>query len=347
MFTLLTAIAQTSKNAQIRGTEIVLTSGLSVGAASRSMTSDAAFIQETKHIVMNMMKSFHQRMEIQLMYGQSGLGIVESVTGLIVKIEDAEWASGIWAGMEGARVSVFDTTLATLRVDTTITKVSTATREVTLAAVTGIVATDVLFFTSAYDGSQFNECVGLHKILSNSGVLFNINAAQYDLWKANVVDVGTSAAAPAPLSFAKAEEAQSVRMDKGGAGDALLIVSQVAWTQLMTEQAAKRSYDSSFDEKVVKNGSQGIVFHGLNGKMEIVASQHCKRGYAYLIPVQEFHRIGSTDITFDRPGIGGKYIEASESKNGYIMRAYCDQALFTDKIGQCTLLRYIEPVALV
>lgn len=337
-FALQGASASASRDAQVQGTELVLRSFLSIAAASRSQNSKTSFISETKLLVENMLKSMARRLEITMFYGQSGVGVVESVTGLVVKIYDREWASGIWSAMEGATIQIYDPTLVTLRVTTTITSVNLDTHELTLAAVTGVVADDVIYFNTALG----NEFAGFHRIMTNTGTLFNINAATYNLWKSNIVNVGASVGAPAALSFAKIEEGVARAMSKGLVSETVSVfVSPLSWKNLLTEQAAKRMYDDSYKSDRVENGSQSIRFHGLNGVIEIMASIYVKEGYAYIIPLKDCMRIGSTDITFEQPGFEGKFLRLLENNNGYEMRSYTDQALFCSYPGKLVLLRYI------
>jgi hypothetical protein len=346
-FLLEEAIQSAHGDAQVRGTEIVLRSYLSVAAASRSQNSKAAFISETKLIVENMMKSFAKRLEICLMYGHQGIGAVESVTGQVIKILDHEFAAGIWSAGEGAKITVLSAgSLSNNHGEFTISGIDLDTKEITVIGSTASVeANDVIFFkTSAVAGPTFNEFVGLHKIITNTGTLFNINASSYNLWKGNVVDVGTSfGGGEAVLTMAKIEEGVAKAMNKGLTDeDVTVIVSTNTWKELLVEQTTKRSYDSSYSSKELEDGSRSIKFYGPNGIIEVVASIYCKEGYAYAVPVKEFMRVGSSDITFEQPGFEGKFLRLLENHNGYEMRAVTDQALFTSKPGLCVLFRYIK-----
>lgn len=344
-FALNDAIQSTSKDAQIRGSELILKSLLSVAAASRSSNSQASFVNETKGLIENMHRSAAKRMEIQLMYGRMGIGIVESVAALVVKIQDHEWASGIWSGAEGAAVSVYDTTLATLRVSTTVTAVNFETHEVTLAAVTGIVATDVFFFTSAIiAGPTYNEFAGIHKILVNTGVLFNVNAASYSLFKGNTINAGTNfTGGEATLTFSHIESAIAKMMEKGLTTEKVTVLcSPLSWKNLLVEQAAKRRHDASYDPKKFVDGARGISFWGPNGEVEIMSSIFCKAGYSYVLPMQEYSRIGSSDITFEQPGYEGKFFRLLEGFNGYELRLYSDQSLFTCRPGISALITFLK-----
>lgn len=327
---------------------MVLVSAISVGAASRSVSSKNAFEQATKRLVQNMLKSMQTRLEIQLMYGQSGIARVESVSGTTINICDAEWAAGIWSGSKNMQIEI-RSQAGTLRGIATVQKPDLKAKAIEVdlvpAGVTGNTdpensAADVIYFKSAYN----KEFAGLHKMITNTGVIFNVDAAEHELYKGNIVDVGTNAHSGATfISFEKVEDSIAVAMEKGLTDeDVICLVNPKHWNKLMTDQAAKREYDSSYKSDKFENGSNKLVFHGQNGKIEIHASIYCKEGFAYVFPPKELERIGSTDITFEMPGMEGKFFRLMDSANGYELRSYTDQALFSSALGQFTLLRYIK-----
>jgi hypothetical protein len=293
-----------------------------------------------------MLKSFAKRLEIGLMYGQDSIGSVESVVGQVVKIFDFDWAPGIWSGAENMPITILNPAKTSTRGNFTVVSVDLDLKEITLAeSLVSLVANDVLVFKSSQTaGPVFNDFAGIHKIITNTGVLFNINASAYNLWKGNIINVGANfSGGEAVLSFAKIEEAIAKAMDKGlNDEEVTVLCNPKSWKNLLTEQAAKRMYDDSYNPSKMENGAKTIRFHGPNGLIEIVPSIYCKEGYAYIIPVKEFMRVGSTDITFEQPGFEGKFLRLLESHNGYEMRAYTDQALFTSKPGLCTLLTFIK-----
>jgi hypothetical protein len=340
-FTLRAGVSATHEDAQVKGSELVLRAYLSVGAVSRSKTK-SAFVQASKHVVENMLKSFARRLEVQLMYGQAdgGIGVIESVTGLVIKIEDHEWAAGIWSGAEKMPIEIRSSG-GTLRGEAIISSVDLDSKEITIDAVPGgTVATDVIYYASAYG----NEFAGIHKMLTNTGTLFNINAGTYSLWKGNLVEVGTNfTGGEAVLSFAKVEEAVAKGMEKGlFEEDMLVVCNPKSWNNLLTEQAAKRSYDQSYSSSKLEQGSKSIMFHSQAGKMEIVSSIFCKEGYAYVLCLKDFMRVGSSDITLDQPGFEGKFVKLLETVNAYEIRSYSDQALFCKSPGKSSLLTFIK-----
>ncbi len=53
--------------------------------------------------------------------------------------------------------------------------------------------------------------------------------------------------------------------------------------------------------------------------------------YAYVLAIDDWSRIGSTDVTFKRPGKGDEFFRDLENSAGYELRAYSDQAAFCAK----------------
>lgn len=343
-FSLRNGQASQHPSAEIRGHEMVLRSYLSIGAVSRSQNQAASFIQASKLIVENMIKSFARRLEVQMLYGQAdgGIGVVESTSGNVITIEAHEWAAGIWSGAETMAVEV-RSSAGVLRGEASVTAVSFDNKTVTVDQLpVGTVATDVLYYAGAYN----KEFAGIHKIITNTGTLFNIDASQYNLWQGNIVDVGTNfSGGEDVLTFADVERGISRAMEKGLMDeDAVLICNPKSWDNLLTEQAAKRQYDSSYNSGKMENGAKALTFHSQNGMIEIHSSIYCKEGYAYLLPLSCYMRIGSSDVSLDHPGsvMSGQYIKLVENANAYEMRAYCDQALFCSQPGTSVLFRYIK-----
>ena len=333
-FTLENAIAGTIKDAQVQGTQMVLRSVLSYTAAARAMGGEPrAFEDATKFLVANMLRSVAKKLEIELLYGQVGYGVVSAVSGLVVTISTAEWAAGIWAGAEGMRVEIRDTTGATSRGSAYVDAVDMTNRTITLNSVPGgTVATDVIWHYGAYG----NEFAGIHKILTNTGTLFNISAASYTLWKGVEHSCGTAA-----FSLTKLLAGVAKAVEKGLDTDMVVHVNPKTWANLLNDQAALRKYDSSYNARVAENGASSIKFHSQNGQVEIQPNIFVKEGYAYGLCMDDLVRVGSTDITFKRPGQGDEFFRDLESAAGYELRAFTDQALFCSAPGKMILFKDI------
>lgn len=322
-FNLEAPIAGVIKDAQIKGNPLVMRSILGYTAASRAAQGgDKAFEDATKYLVANMLRSMAKKLEIEVLYGQMGYGVVASAAATVVTITTAEYAPGIWAGGENMPVEIRDTSGAVTRGNFTVSAVSIENRTITLtsdAVIAGVVAGDVIWHKGAYG----NEFPGIHKILTQTtGTLFNINVAQYNLFK------GNSYNAAGALSFAKLTKAAARAVEKGQEGKLCAYVNNRGWADLLNEQAALRMYDSSYRDAELKNGGRAITFFSQNGEIEIIPSTYIKEGYCYLLSEQEWSRVGSADMSFKRPGQGDEYFRDLENSAAYELRLFSDQALF-------------------
>ena len=325
-FNLNAPVAGQVKDAQVKGSPVVLRSLLGYVAASRAaLGGQKAFMDATKFLVANMLRSMAKKLEIELLYGQMGYGAVAAggVAGAAVTIATAEWAPGIWAGAEGMPIEIRDAAGAISRGEFKVVSVNMDTRVITLnadAAAAGVVATDVIWHKGAYG----NEFPGIHKILSiSSGTLFNIDVGTYNLFRGNVFSAGGAA-----LSFTKLNLAAARAVEKGLEGPLLAMVNPRAWANMLSDQAALRRYDGSYSASKMENGAEKLMFHSQNGLIEIEPSIYVKEGYAYLLSTDDWFRVGSTDMTFKRPGQGEEFFRDLENSAAYELRLYSDQALF-------------------
>lgn len=343
------------RNAEIKARELVLRSAISIGALSRSGSDQQSIEKAMDLMVGNMLKSMYHRLEVQMFYGQQGLGVVKAdITGGAasedVQIDDHEWAAGIWNGTTGASVEVFSPDLATKRGDYTISGYSLENKTVNLTKASGnlgvaeIADGDLIFFKgAAVTGGSRNEFLGIHGIATETTNLFGIANANEPLFQGSIVDVGSDAVAGAAvLSFAKIEEGISKMVEKGLMEEEVCAyVNPKQWDDLLTEQDAKRVHDSSYSSARVEAGQKEIMFYGQNGNIKIKSSTFVKQGYAYLVVEGDMKRIGSEEVTFKRPD-GEEYLELLEGKHGIEMRCYTDQALFTSRPSSIAVLRYIK-----
>ena len=324
-FNLNAPVAGQIKDAQVKGNPVVLRSVLGYTAASRAAQGGAkAFMDATKFLVSNMLRSMAKKLEIEMLYGQMGYGTVASISGTVVTITTAEWAPGIWAGAEGMPIEIRDAAGTTSRGEAVISSVDMDARTITLnAAPAGVVATDVIWHKGAYG----NEFPGIHKILTiSSGTLFNINVGTYNLFRGNTYSAGSAA-----LSFSKINQAAARAVEKGLDGKLLALVNPRAWANMLTDQAALRRYDDSYSKDKTEVGSKGIVFHSQNGEIEIEPSIFVKEGYAFLLDLENWSRVGSQDVSFKRPGASEEMLRELENSAGFELRLYSDQAIFVSR----------------
>lgn len=293
------------------------------------MNSKASFESATKLVVANMIKSFAKRIEAMLFYGQSGMGVVSAHAAGVVTVATAEWAPGLWSGSTQMEIELYNETAAATIATRPISAVSLENRQLTMSTLSGpeqtaldaaIAATQVVRIY--HKQARGNEFAGLHRIMTNTGVLFNISAAVYDLWKS------VEHNAPGALSMTKIQAAIAKGVEKGLDSDVVCLVNPRAWANLLTTEAGLRVYDQSYKSNQVENGAQGIVFHSQNGKVEIKPCTYVKEGHAFILSIEDLMRVGSTDVTFRLPGSNDKFFRELENSAGYELRSYSDQALF-------------------
>lgn len=351
-----------TKAAEIQGSELVMQGALPYEAASRSVGGNKrAFLQASELLVTSMWESAKRRLEISMFYGSASIGRIHATTAPasgVVTLTDADFAPGIWSGMEGARLES-TTTHQYPGNGTSVTKhaeiyivdaVDIDAKTITVSLTTdpgvadegALTVDDYLWFEGEYGatgvaGTYQNNMMGLHSILDTTELLFGIDPTEYSLWKAHEEDAGGT-----DLSFATVQKACATASSKGMTSDALLIIPAVTWANIMTDKAALRRFTGSDGGRsAYEIGAEKITFFTQTGKMEVVPSIYCKEGYAYLISPKDFDRIGSSDLTFERPGAEGKFFRDLSSNAGYEMRLWSDQALFNCAPGKCVLIHNI------
>jgi hypothetical protein len=341
-FALNAAVPGAIKDAIIRGSPKVLRSVLGYVAASRAVQGGTqAFMDATKYLVANMLRSMTKKLEIEMLYGQMGYATTASASGSTFVVTTKEWAPGIWAGAEGMPIELRDTTTGALMAGPTsyiVSSVSLEARTVTTtvaldASVTGAAAGAV---TVWHKGAYGNEFAGIHKILSTSGTLFGINAGTYQLFKGNTYDVAGTA-----LSFTKMNLAAARPVEKGHDGKLSCFVNPRTWANLLSDQAALRKYDSSYSSAKVETGGKSIMYYSQNGELEIIPSIYIKEGYSFMLNLADFSRVGSQDVSFKRPGLGDDFVSNVQDAAGFEFRLFTDQALFTSSPGSNVVLHDI------
>ncbi len=333
-FTLDAAIAGQVKDAQVQGSQVVIRGAIDYESLAKGEgEGEHSFNDSNSLLLENITLSLRQRLEISLWYGQDELGLVSGTGGAVVTITTAEWAPGIWSGMEGAKIEIFDTAGTTLRGAAKIVSVDIPNKQITLDALpAGTVATDRIFFKTARTIAAHKDMAGVHAIATNTGTMFNIDAAAYSLWKAC-----TSAVGGTNFSFEAAQDGGALVMGKGGKGQYTIFVSATTWAKMMTDQAALRRHSDPNKSSAYEMGAESLTFFWQGGRMDIVSSIIVKEGYAYMLQPSLFQRIGATDVTFNVPGRGGDFYRQLDDQAGIEVRAFYHQALFSKAPGKLCL----------
>jgi hypothetical protein len=329
------AVAGYIGQAQVEGFAIYLRSRLSYDAAAKaSRAGKKAFAQAYGAVLKNMKESHQFRLELSLMYGRDGIGQITSNTAGALLITTPTWATGIWAsGMKGAVLEAWDGTGATATQhngDLTISAINVAAKTVTVTGTSAaVVANDHLYFKGARTATGWNECAGLTAILGNTGTLFNISAASYELWKAQAYAVGGN------LSLTAIFNAAAVGMSFG-LEKAVLVCAPEKFAQLASDEAALRRYVQ--DTPNAKRGVKGITFMLGSVDVEILPHPLMKQGMAMMLAEDSIHRVGAVDVTFSLPGSGEPMQVHVTDSTAIELRSMSDQGIYSDAPAQNVLL---------
>ena len=330
-FSLNSAVASTMKDAQLQGSQIVLREYMDYEAASRAAGGINAFVDATKLMFEMMQKSARKIIESELLYGQMGLGKVSSKSGstspVTITFTAASWAPGLWSGVEGHEYDVYNgSSQINTNASLVVSSVDIDARQVTFTGNNTDIGNIAAGYDFYYKGAYGNEAAGVHKILTNSGDLFNINATTYNLWRATSYSAGSAA-----LTFNKVKAAIGQAVGRGLDEDVTLYVNPKGWDSIMTELAALRRFvEKSGKGGSYEIGSENIVFYSQNGRVEIVPHIMVKEGFAYGLVKPSWVRVGATDLTFQTPGYGGQIFTQLQSYAGFEVRNYYNAALLCE-----------------
>src|SRR4029077_5441751 len=126
-------IASTMGDAQITGAGMTLADRITYDVAAKAASGGVrAFVEATELIVDGLTQSMSKFIEIELMWGNSSLGTLgqssvntgSGTTGTLT-IDAAEWATGIWSGLENMAIDLYITS-GTVKVNTVAAVLVTA-----------------------------------------------------------------------------------------------------------------------------------------------------------------------------------------------------------------------------
>ena len=319
----------------------ILLTQISESVANRMANSKQTFITEASLRAQVMYDSLARYLEIAMLYGQSsgGLGVVATntnvdTTHLTVTLTQASWAAGIWAGAVGALINFYNSgSLVSSGSDAifTVTKVAVATRSITVSGTTtGISAATSTGYNLFWAGAYGLEQLGLDPQIVGGTSIFGIDPTVYPLWQGQ-----TYSCSSASLSMSKVLAGAGIAVAAGGLNtDAVLMVSAATYANLNADQAALRQYDDSYDPKSQENASEGLVYHGPNGKIKIMVNNIVKEGEAFLVPPKFLKRVGAKELSFERPGQKDQFFQEIPGYAGYSLRAGAEFAILLERPAQ-------------
>lgn len=315
---------------QVQGFSIYMRSRLSYDAAAKaSRAGKKAFAQAYGAVLKNLKESHQYRLELSLLYGTYGIGVVSSVVGQVVTVQTPYWATGIWAaGMQNCPLDIWSTSAASAVVHASgvvISSVNIAAKQLTLTGtLTSVVAGDVLYFMGARTSSGWNECPGIYAILNNGTVLFNVDASLYDAWKAQQYPVGGNWSMTGILQGSAL--GLSYGLEKG-----LALGAPEKFAQLGIDEASLRRYVSDSDLKNTKRGVKGVEFTLGPVDIEVMAHPFVWQGFPFIIPDEHVHRVGATDITMGMPGSDEPMEVHVTDTTALEIRSMSDQGIYLER----------------
>lgn len=329
------AVGGTQKKAKVYGTQLILQDQISYEDLSKAAKAGPeAYKKATALFWEGMQLSMRKMLEIKCLYGNVGIGKVETYTASnssygnqpTIKILESDWAPQIWAGFEGATISGMNGTSNTERGEANIVTVDIENRVVVLSTtISGCTGNDVIYFKDGYGA----EMSGLYKILANTGSLFNIDAGTYANWKAAQHTVSGA------FSFQALKKGLSKGAAKGLMNDITVYCSDGAFDDLTGDIHQLRQVDKS-EVRRIELGQDEVIYK--RGGVSAVIKPHSmvKNGHAMGVVTSFAKRIGAADFEFGIPGEEKIWFDL-EGKTGKEGRAYTHQGIFIEQPGVCVL----------
>lgn len=376
IFALNNARGMKTVGAQIRGTEIALEERFSIASLTRAQQSESAFGETFSEAVKAMDLAAKHRLESELLYGSASIGqspasggtyagTVTAISGSVyqgVDVSDTAntyycdfyidvkyWAAGIWQPAIGAGIDAYTAltsgsqvggqTFDLIGYDTDAKKITLAGTQTNLGTLrTAINTPTVTYFF--WQGAYAKEMVGLSNIASTTtGSLFNVGTDANPVFKGNVYDAGA-----ASLTVGKILTASAKLANRGLNEDSYLLCNPFVWQQLAqdTNLIGARRFTSADGGKLAQ-GAEALEIHSNIGTIAVIPHPMIKNAEAYILPRKNaIKRIGSTEITFKNPASDDKYFYEIPGYMGSALRAYTDQALYTDRPGHILQIQNIS-----
>lgn len=354
-FEIASAIAGNVKQTEVSPYVSILPSVLPFATISRAAGGDkVSFMNATKFIVKNNLKSHNKFLEVSRLHGQSSalLGYVSYATATYrgvsftngggalngitftagvnttskhILFAPGYFAAGIWVGMKGVKVKQVDSNgdvVASGKLVSVNAKYGYIEVDFTPVAASSTTSHRICF--DKMETSQ--EMPGIRKILTTSGTLFGINNSTFELFR------GSRYTCTGKLTLDKLQEAVADAVNGSGLeGDLAVLVNPRTWRTLASTEAGLRVYDKSYSPQVAENGFMDLEFYTQTGKLTIKAHRMMFEGEASVLKSDTWSRSGSAELGFKVPGMesSGDLIKPLENQAGFQFKSYADQYVFT------------------
>ncbi len=292
-----------------KGFELVLRERMAWGALSRAAAGGiGAFASLVGEAYKAMKLAMQTRVEIDIIHGQQGLGVVDSVNDLgsgvgEIVLTEGSFAPGMWYAIgKNAPLDAFtSTTKNNATGPLVLQSVNSKTRTLTVlySGTFGseVAGGDVLFFQGAYDGTTHYSPPGLIAQYGNlTGESMGINASTTPNWAGNTFDFNGE------ISTDKLEECFGDLRDRGATGRLWAVVPTKGFSKLMSEAKTQRVFDSSYSPEKAKFGHKTLEAETDEfGAVGIHAHSFLKRGQCLVFSPDDTCRLGSSEIKFGQP----------------------------------------------
>lgn len=353
-FSLNDAVPMRMGSAEVDAYQMVLIGQMDYETASKAVSGGkAAFIGATKLQLEELVESATKFLELQMLYGRSGIGQGSSsanidTTHTLVQVSTASWATGIWIGMEEMPIQFFlnssgalissgadsKFTIDSIDIDNRTLTVSGTTTGITDLDTALAAACDIFWYGARSSATVYKEMIGLNTIIANTtSTIFGISAEDYSVWKGNSYGVGSTA-----LTLGKILSAISKPVARGLGEKATCLINDRTFANLLNDQSALRKYDGSYKVDNMENGAQRLTFHSQNGQIVIDPYNCVKEGDGFIMPLKRIKRIGSQDISFESLGNNGRIYRELDAKAGFEYRIYSNQQVFVETPARCLKL---------
>lgn len=333
------------KEALVNGTEMNVRGQITYKTLSAAAEKGPkAFAKASAWLVEDLARVMHTRVEIAALYGQTGLGVIESAADVSggpgseanIVVTEASFAPGMWILLEGATLDAFTADSKNNQQGVlTVVTVTTSTRTIKVTHTNTysdeMAAGDVLWFEGTKtDGTTFSEMCGLYKQLTDasSTSLFNLNRSAYALLQ------GNTGSSTGRLTKAKIVDFAMKLLDKGALGELVLLVSPKAWGVLNSEDMALRRFDGSYSKEKSRSGSKELVYDVNIASVRVIAHPFVKQGEAFMFNPDDIIWIGSSKPTFEIPGFKGEFFRLVQDTNACEIQNYADLAIYALKPAQ-------------
>lgn len=369
-FEISSAIAGNVRQTEVTPYVSILPSILPFATISRSAGGDkVAFMNATKFIVKNNLKSHNKFLEIFRIHGQSpaklgyisyysgtyrgvsftnGTGVLNGITftngvsavtssgTYYILVHKGFFASGIWVGMKGVKVKQVNSSLS----------VTAGGKLVSVNSKYGYIEVDFVpvapsaapgsLSASVVSGTQrliFDKMDLLQEMVGVKSIL-NTSGTLFGINNA-IFELFRGSSGDFLSKKATLDRTQEVVADavngSGVEGDLSVLVNPRSWKTFASTEAGLRVYDKSYTPQQAQNGFMDLEFYTQTGKLTIKAHRMMMEGEMAILKGDTWSRSGSAELGFKVPGMesDGDLIKPLENQAGYQFKSYADQYIFT------------------